>query len=261
MKFHRVLALLEKFYFITIGRLDRMFDMFYWPILDIFTWGFFTFYVQYLSDINTMSILLGGLILWVFTWKGSQEVALFVLEDFWARNLYNTFTSPLKDSEIILANVLFGLLRTLVSFFFMLLIARLLYRYTIFEIPWHYLAILISGLTLFGWAIGLFIVGLIFRFGKRIQVFAWSAAWAVQPFSCVFYPLAALPQWAQNIAVWFPTTHMFEALRAILAGTPILWNNVIFAFILSLALMLCTAYFMVISLKKAKQSGILTRYD
>ena len=89
MKLHRINALLLKYYYITINRVDRLFDIIYWPILDLFIWGFTALFIQKLSDVNVMSMLLGAVILWVFVWRASQDIAVFVLEDFWSRNLYH----------------------------------------------------------------------------------------------------------------------------------------------------------------------------
>ena len=36
------------------------------------------------------------------------------------------------------------------------------------------------------------------------------------PFSAVFYPITALPQWAQNISWCLPTTYIFEGMRILL---------------------------------------------
>ena len=84
MKFYRINALLLKYYYITINRIDRIFDIFYWPVVDLFIWGFAAFYIQQLSDVNILSMLLGGIILWIFVWRSSQDIAVFVLEDFWS---------------------------------------------------------------------------------------------------------------------------------------------------------------------------------
>jgi ABC-2 type transport system permease protein len=54
---------------------------------------------------------------------------------------------------------------------------------------------------------------------------AWALAFMVLPFSAVYYPLAALPRWVQAIASTFPTSHVFEAMRAILAGHPARWTQ------------------------------------
>ena len=96
MKLHRIFALLLKYYYISINRVDRLFDVIYWPIIDLFMWGFAAIYMEGISSKKLVGMLLGGIILWMFVWRSSQDIAVFVLEDFWSRNLYHLFSSPIK---------------------------------------------------------------------------------------------------------------------------------------------------------------------
>jgi len=261
MKLYRVNALMLKYWYICMNRIDRWFDIFYWPLLDIVLWGFMTTYIKNISEFNLLSALLGGIILWMFVWRGGQDISLFVLEDFWSRNIYNTFTTPVKEVEIVISTIIFGFFRSLMSFVAMALLAFVMHGFNILTLPWGILAAIVPILMLFGWATGIFIAGLIFRFGQRVQIFAWSFVWILQPFSCVFYPLASLPFWAQPIAKALPTTHVFEALRAGLNGTPVQWGWIAYAVIATLTAHVVLTMFLASSLKSAKKKGLLTRYD
>lgn len=261
MKLHRINALLLKYYYISKNSLDRVFDLFYWPLIDILIWGFTTAYIKEVSDLNLLSVLLGGIILWVFVWRSSVDLAIYVLEDFWGKNLYNLFTSPMRSSELVSSIVIFASARSFISFSAQAIVAYLIYHFNILSINIFAIALLSSILLLFGWAMGLFITGFIFRYGSRIQVFAWSVVWIVQPFSCVFYPLKTLPVWAQNIAIILPTAHIFEALRAIVNDTAVNWYSIAYALFSSLVFLVLSAYFIKSSIQKAKKTGLLTRFE
>ena len=103
MELYRVNALLLKYYYISINRLDRIFDIIYWPILGLLIWGFTTAFIEQLSEVSVSSMIFGGVILFVFVWRSAQDITIYVLEDFWSRNLYNLFTSPVRPSEISLS--------------------------------------------------------------------------------------------------------------------------------------------------------------
>jgi len=261
MKLYRVSALLQKYCYITKNSMDRIFDIVYWPILDIFLWGFATAFIKDLSGVNLLSMLMGGIILWVFVWRSSQDISVFVLEDFWGRNLYNLFTTPIRTSELVSSIIIFALIRGILSFALQSILAFILYQFNIFSINLYYIALSISILITFGWAMGLFITGFIFRYGSRIQVFAWSVVWAIQPFSCVFYPLDALPAWAQKVAVLLPTTHVFENLRAVINNNAINWSSIIYAMIVTLVFLISMAFFINYSIEHAKKTGLLARYE
>ena len=262
MKWYRIEALLLKYTYITKNRVDRLFDIFYWPIIDLFVWGFASFYIKALSDVNILSMLLGGIILWVFVWRSSQDIATFVLEDFWARNLYNLFSSPIKLSEHVLSIIIFAFLRGLATFSVLVILSWFMYQFTIFKLPLFFLAFAVFIISMVGWSLGLFITSLILRFGQRIQVLAWSSVWLIQPFSCVFYPLAVLPGWAQSIAKFLPTTYVFENMRNFfLDGSTINYSQMWYSFGLSIILMGVAATLLYSSFKKAKQTGLLARGD
>jgi len=114
---------------------------------------------------------------------------------------------------------------------------------------------------MFGWIMGLLVTSFIMRFGQRIQVLAWSVVWVIQPFSCVFYPLSALPAWAAKVAVLMPTTHVFEAMRAAFAGNPVNYTSLWHSLIISVVLFIIMAVFLESSIKKARKTGLLAKGD
>lgn len=262
MKWYRIQALLLKYTYISMNRIDRLFDIIYWPIIDLFVWGFASYYIKALSNINILSMLLGGIILWVFVWRSSQDIATFVLEDFWARNLYNLFSSPIKISEHVTSIILFAFLRGMTSFAVLVALSYLMYSFNIFTLPLFFLGFSVLILSMVGWSLGLLIVSLLLRFGQRIQVLAWSSIWVIQPFSCVFYPLAVLPPWAQSIAKFLPTTYVFENMRNFfLDGATIVYSQLVYAFTVSLFLMIISGVVLYYSFKNAKKTGLLARGD
>ena len=135
MKLYRINALLLKYWYICIHRADRLFDVFYWPLLDVVLWGFASSFISGISEYNPLSMLLGGVILWVFIWRASQDISVFVLEDFWSRNLYHVFSSPVRISEHLTSIILVGFLRSLVTFTFLVIISYFMYSFNFFAIP------------------------------------------------------------------------------------------------------------------------------
>ena len=261
MKLHRINALLLKFFYINISRFDRLFDVFYWPTIDLFVWGFTSFYITKISEVNVLSMMIGGIILWTFVWRASQDIAVFVLEDFWSRNLYHLFSSPVTMWEHMASITIIGLIRSFVTFVFLSGVAFVFYAFNIFSIDPLMLGTAVFLLSMFGWTMGLFVTSLILRYGQRIQVLAWSTVWIIQPFSCVFYPLSVLPNWAAKIAVLLPTTYAFEALRASINHTPISYSSLIYAIGISFVFFIAMAVYLQRSFKHAKKSGLLAKGD
>lgn len=104
-----------------------------------------------------------------------------------------------------------------ISLAFGALLVFLLYEMNVFTIGWSFLP-LAGSLIISGWMIGFCAASVIIYWGQRLQMLAWMTAYIFVPFVAVFYPVAALPSWAQIIAWSLPPTYVFEGMRALLAG-------------------------------------------
>jgi ABC-2 type transport system permease protein len=115
-------------------------------------------------------------------------------------------------------------------------------------------------LVVFGVALALVVVGMLLRFGFGAEIMAWALGFIVLPFSAVYYPVTALPGWARGIAAVLPTSHVFEGMRAILAGRPAPWDELFIAICLD-ALFLAGAFaFARWMFATLRRRGYVTRY-
>jgi len=254
MKFYRIKALLLNYWHISGSSADRLFDIFYWPILDVLIWGFMTFFIQGLSDFNIINSIMGGIVLWVFVWRGSQDLVVYLLEFYWSRSIYHLFVSPVKKIELVISLCILGIIRSLISFIVVSTLGYFLYSFNVFSFNYQ-IFFFIGVLFIIAWSIGLFISSLLLRFGTRIQVLAWSIIWIIQPFSCVFYPLSALPSWAARIASLNPLTTIFESMRTIIQGGSVSLHVLWYPFIVGLALLGLTSFIFSSAMNSAKKQG------
>jgi ABC-2 type transport system permease protein len=225
-------------------------------------WGFTSTFVSATSSLSgVMEFFLGGAVLWSLFWRAQTDVGTFILEDFWSRNVYNLFASPITSLDLFCAIALIGLLRCLLSFAFLSILTYGLYAFNILHIGGIALALFTAILLLFGWVIGIIISALIFRYGLRIQVLAWSVGFIIQPFSCVFYPLASMPYWVQIVAVLLPTTHVFEGLRYAISTGELARRPLYTALGLTFVLLIAALLFFQHALRQAKRLGLLTRFE
>ena len=89
---------------------------------------------------------------------------------------------------------------------------------------------------------------------------AWMSAYMFAPFSAVFYPVSALPVWAQKISWYLPTTYVFEGMRSILKGGAFPWGNAWISLGLNmiyLVLSICVFYW---AFEKSRSKG-LARFE
>ena len=216
----RIFAVIIRHLYNLKHTLDRLIDCFYWPAMDILLWGLTSVYFQTTGGSMPQIVLmiLSGLVLWMVVSRSQYETTLNLLEELWSSNLVNLFSTPLTVFEWMVAVVILGFIKTIITLVFAAALIGLLYQVNILGALGWLLLPFMGLLFMFGWASGFIVAGLLVRFGMRIQALSWTLIYLVAPFSAVFYPVNSLPVWAQNIAVWLPTSYIFEGMRAILFG-------------------------------------------
>ena len=153
---------------------------------------------------------------------------------------------------------LLGLVRSIVSFILMFVVGFFLYNFNIFRGGLDSVLFIIP-LILFGWSLGIMIAGLIFRFGMRIQIFAWSITYLLQPIATAYYPLNSLPLILQKLAHLTPLMYVFEGYRLSYHGTFSVWHFSWAVILAALYFIICYFVFLK-SIKAARKSGLLTRH-
>lgn len=232
----RVGAIMLRHFFLWRGSWTRLFDLVYWPVLQVMIWGFMTEFLAGKSSwvAQAGGVFIGAVLLWDVLVRGQFGMTLSMLEEMWSRNLANLFVSPLRPSEFAVALMSLSILRSLIGVVPAALLAIPLFGYSVFELGLPLLAFW-SLLLVFGWAIGLALCGLLLRFGLAAESYAWASVFLLAPFSGVYYPVATLPGWLQPLAWCLPTTHVFEGMRAAMVDGTFRWELMLGALALDLA--------------------------
>jgi ABC-2 type transport system permease protein len=260
MSWQRIKALLLASYYYRLHSYEAIADIFWWSFIAIVVFGFTSLYLAGGSGTQKATILLSGMILWDVIRLGQESISLSVLREVWSRNLSNIFTTPLSTAEFLTSQIIASLIQGLIVFFFTSTIAYVFYGFSIFVLSWQLIFIVLN-LLAFSWAAAFFVLGLIFRYGTRIQVFAWTSIFIVQPFCGAFYPLEILPHWMQVVGRMFPITYAFEAARISLETGVFHWNLIITATLMNGIYMTASILFFNFMFRKSKENGTFARLE
>lgn len=255
---HRIYAIVLRFFYAFKYNLERITDAFYWPVIELFTWGLTSHFIQTLfpNSPQVILIFLSGLMLNFILWRGQYEITINLLNDIWNRNMINIFGAPLKFSEWISAFVILSVIKALVTFVFASLVAFFLYQYQILTFG-LYLVPFIILLLMTSWWLGFFISALIFIIGRKVEAFAWTLGALIAPFSAVFYPVSVLPPWAQEVARFIPTSYVFEGAREVVATGKLNPQKIYISFFLSLIYIILSIILLRMSFKKVLNRGLV----
>ena len=183
---------------------------------------------------NIALIILTGLVFWQIIWRGSYEITVNILQEFWSRNFVNLFSTPLKLGEWMCSVMMVGIGKIFITITFSSFLVWALFALNIYTVGFAIIPY-IGLLTLSGWMMGFLSGSVMIYFGQRLQMLAWMTPFIFAPFSAVFYPVSVLPVWGQFIAKCIPTTYIFEGMRQILMNGsfsyPYFWMSLILNFV------------------------------
>ena len=258
----RMRAVARRHAYVLVRSPHRLFDVTLWPLVDVLLFGSLAAFVgtpQASTAAKASGYLLAGIVLWHVIYQSQIAMSTGLLEETWTRNLLNLMVTPLREVEYVggVAHVrhgeaLHGRRRDGLGAF-----AFFSFR------TWTLgpgLIPIATVLLIVGWAISLFVMGLVLRFGTGAEALAWGVMFVLMPLSGVFYPIEALPALLQPIARLLPTTHAFAALRSLVDGTGTDWCQVAIAAVGSIITLGLALWFLVSMLRVFRKRGYITRY-
>lgn len=217
MKIKRIQGVFIRYFYDLFRGYHFIADLFFWPFIDILLWGLTSVWIQSQHNVPNLPIIfMTALIFWQISRRGSMDVSVSLIIEFWNRNLVNIFSTPLKILEWCCGVILLSICKLFITICFGAILVYLLYFLNIFQIGWAFLPFAAS-LVVFGWTIGFLAASAIIYYGHQMEVFAWMIPFVFAPFSAVFYPVEVSPHWVQILSWMVPTTYIFEGMRAILS--------------------------------------------
>jgi ABC-2 type transport system permease protein len=214
MSILRIKALMLQQYFLTKRRLEITFDLWVATFLSVVVFGLVLKYLIATTEAAAApGLFYLGIILWEVVRVSQYTISVNPMWNLWSRNLSNMMVTPLTMGEHICAYMATG---AVISFLTLILagsLAFFLFGVNILALGLLNLALFFINLMLFGFALGLILLGCVLRFGTRIQAITWSLVFLLQPLTAAFFPLAILPNFFQVFACLFPITFVFEAGR------------------------------------------------
>lgn len=235
-------------------------DIVWFPVINILVFSWFATYLAHATDRLYAMQFLAGLILWFAIEAGSYSIAVGTLWEVWSRSFSTIFISPLTLTEFIAGQIVFAVFKQVLVVGVASLVAFLVFSFSIFSIG-PLLPLYILLLMVFGWATGMFVLGLILRLGSNIQSLAWGFIYIIQPFIGIYYPVDVLPHLAQKISYVLPPTYVYSSMRRSLTGLPVSWEQLGIAVALDILYFTVGYVFMRAMWTWARKTGALARME
>ncbi len=231
----RIHAMVLRHWYLLRSSGPRALEMVFWPLVQMLTWGFVQVHLAQTTSLaaTAAGLFVGGVLLWDILARSQLGFAMAFLEEVWARNLGHLMMSPLRSWELISSLVVVSLIKLAVSMIPVVVIAYLMFDYSLFSIGLP-LAALFANLVITSWSFGLVSTGAVLRYGLGAENIAWLMTFLMMPLACVYYPVTTLPVWMQPFSWALPPTYVFEGLRAIVLHGEFRGDLMLWAFLLNL---------------------------
>src|SRR6187455_301867 len=196
----RVGAMVLRHWYLLSSSWPRVLDLIYWPAVQMLMWGFLQQYVSQNSGLfmQAAGTFIGAVMLWDILFRGQLGFSISFLEEMYARNLGNLMMSPLRPAEFVAALMIQSVIRLSIGMVPVTLLAIAFFGFNLWGLGFALVAFF-ANLMFTGWAVGIFVSGLVLRNGLGAETFAWSIMFLFLPLTCVYYPVAVLPSWMQAI--------------------------------------------------------------
>jgi ABC-2 type transport system permease protein len=254
----RIAALILRHVYLLRSSWPRLFELMYWPTIQMVLWGFITRYLMTSSSViaQASGVLISAVLLWDVLFRGQLGFSLSFLEEIWSRNLANLSVSPLRPAEFLVSLTTMSLIRTLIGTLPATGLAIVFYNASIYDLGLPLVGFF-TCLLVMGWSIGMMVSALILRVGLGAESTAWLAIFLIAPVSAIYYPVAVLPEWLQMVAWCLPTAPVFEGMRAILMDGQFRLDLLVHAILLDLVYLAVGAGLFLYAFQVARRRGLL----
>jgi len=255
---HRIAAMIQRYWYVLMSSWPRLLELLYWPALQIITWGFIQNYVSQNANFFARAggTLIGAVILWDILFRGQLGFSISFLEEMWARNLGNLMMSPLKPIEFLLALMAMSLIRLAIGIVPMTLLAIVFFGFNFYAIGLPLIAFFCN-LIFTSWSVGIFVSGLVLRYGLGAESIVWTLMFGMMPLACIYYPVTVLPHWLQVVAWSLPPTYVFEGMRSLLTEHVFRADLMVDAIAINVVLIALSFAVFLMLLRSARQHGSL----
>jgi ABC-2 type transport system permease protein len=245
---------------IPLKRALWLIEISYWTLLDIIVFGLMGKAASLMSVNSTNPVAMHVLIINAILWfavlrRGALATGFTLLNELFDVNLTSLFATPLRCIEWLIAAVIVGSVSALINLTVGWILALVVFGYNILALGMPTVA-LIAALIVASWAIGLVEMVILLMVGKTGIESTFIICWTLAPLSCVYYSIDVLPVFVQKIALCIPMTHIFIAIRTIVATGSYSWSPIIVSFMLAIMYFCLAIVAFILMFKRSKKRGL-----
>ena len=246
-----------KNWLITKKRVFHLFEILFWPFISLISVGLLTRFLGLES--RMVEFVLIGVIAFSVVQIGQLDMAYVILYSIWNKSLKHEMVAPVNAYHLIAGSWTMGMIHSFLIFLLLSFFSSLLFRLNFLGSGIIRVSLFFLGLTLFSAFVGILVCAIAFRFGGRAHVGATSIVSILILLSGIYYPVDVLPEPLRFIAYLIPLTYFLEYFRSFYGFTPENKSPLLIGFVLTVLYDLIAISLLQLSIRNARQKGILTK--
>lgn len=232
-------------------------EILFWPVVAFLSVGLLAEFAAFEHEMK--AFVLVGIISMSAVQVCQLDVAYGLLYDVWSKAVKHGFIAPVRIRHLVFGSLVVGMARGCAVLLILSGASYFLFDFD-FTLPGVVpMFLFLTGMFLCASMVGILVCILVFLFGTRAEVAAWSLVSLMLLLCGIYYPVSILPAWATRMAELVPLTYMLEFYRSYYGFQTGYSYVLIRGYGTALALLLVEVFLMKLALRRAKRTGILLR--
>lgn len=253
----RTRAFVFKNLIMTRRNVFTLFEILFWPLVALLSVGLLAEFAE--LEPRMKAFILVGVVSMSVVQVCQLDVSYALLYDVWSKAVKHTLIAPVGLRHLFAGSLIVGILRGGAVFLILMAASYLIFAFDFTARGLPALCVFLLGLFLSAAMVGLFVCILVFTFGLRAEVAAWSLVSLMLLVCGIYYPVSILPSWVMWLSALVPLTYFLEYFRQLYGFEPtfshvLAKGSLMVAIYLVLELLLVKA-----ALKRAKKTGMLLK--
>lgn len=234
-----------------------LFEILFWPVVGFLSVGLLAEFAA--LDPAKRAFIIVGVIAMGAVQVCQLDVAYGLLYDVWSKAVKHGFAAPLGLIHLLTGSFLVGILRGAAVLVLLALAGYFLFGFDFSAAGIVPVVLFSAGLFLCSATVGVFVCILVFLFGIRAEVAAWSLVSLMLLVCGIYYPVSILPRWVGMAAEVIPLTYFLEYIRMFFGFAPALDHVLIKGYGLVTLYLVLEIFLVEKALKRARRTGMLLR--
>jgi ABC-2 type transport system permease protein len=234
-----------------------IFEIIFWPLVAFLSVGLLAEFAELGAPMK--AFILVGVVSMSAVQVCQLDVSYALLYDVWSKAVKHSFIAPVGFRHLLTGSMIVGILRGGIVFLVLMGASYMIFGFDFTKPGILPLLLFISGMFLNAAMVGLFVCILVFTFGLRAEVAAWSLVSILLLVCGIYYPVSILPKWVMYISELIPLTYFLEYFRQFYGFEPIFTHVLAKGSITVTVYLVLEIIVMKAALKRAKRTGMLLK--